>query len=257
MSLREILDAVASGALSTDDAESQLESWGFIRIGHQKLDVHRQARTGMPEVIYGKGKSLAQLDEVIGVAAERGLRLLVTRLDESMAGELAARHPSLRLDRVSGLAELGDPHAQMKGRVAVVSAGASDLRVAEEAAGTLAHFGIETRRAYDCGVAGLHRLFAHGDEIASADVIVVVAGMDGALPSVVAGMFPRPVVAVPTSVGYGAAFEGLSALLTMMNSCAPGVTVVNIDNGFGAAVAARAMLAMAERIGANAGIGSQ
>ncbi len=257
MSLREILDAVASGELSTDAAEAHLESWGFIRIGHQKLDIHRHSRTGMPEVIYGKGKSLAQLDEVVGVAAERGLRLLVTRLDETLADELMARHPSLRFDRAAGLAELGTPHAAMKGRVAVVSAGASDLRIAEEAVGTLAHFGIETLRIYDCGVAGLHRLFAHGDEIASADVIVVVAGMDGALPSVVAGMFPRPVVAVPTSVGYGAAFEGLSALLTMMNSCAPGVTVVNIDNGFGAAVAARAMLAMAERVGTRAGIGNQ
>jgi hypothetical protein len=252
LTLREILDSVASGAMPPDEAEAHLESWGFIRIGHQKLDVHRHTRTGMPEVIYGKGKTLAQLDEVIAVAVERGLRLLVTRLDGAMASELASRHPALRIDRDSGLAELGDPHPRAKGRVAVVSAGASDLRVAEEAAGTLAHFGIEAMRAYDCGVAGLHRLFAHGDEIASADIIVVVAGMDGALPSVVAGMFPRPVIAVPTSVGYGAAFEGLSALLTMMNSCAPGVTVVNIDNGFGAAVAARAMLAMAEKRAASA-----
>lgn len=247
MTLREILDAVARGAMAPDDAEAHLSSWGFIRIGHQKLDTHRGSRTGMPEVIYGKGKTLAQLDEVVRVASERGLRLLITRLDPAHAAELAARHSSLRVDGASGLAELGEPHPKAKGRVAVVSAGASDLRVAEEAAQTLAHFGIEARRAYDCGVAGLHRLFAHGDEIASADVIVVVAGMDGALPSVVAGMFPRPVIAVPTSVGYGAAFEGLSALLTMLNSCAPGVTVVNIDNGFGAAVAARAMLAMAER----------
>jgi NCAIR mutase (PurE)-related protein len=247
LSLRAILDAVASGSLAAADAERQLESWGFLRVGHQKLDVHRNSRTGMPEVIYGKGKSLAQLDEVIGLAVERGLRLLVTRLEEAMGRELAARHPALRVDAASGLAELGEPHPRASGRVAVVSAGASDFAVAEEAAGTLAHFGIEALKAYDCGVAGLHRLFAHGDEIASADVIIVVAGMDGALPSVVAGMFPRPVVAVPTSVGYGAAFEGLSALLTMMNSCAPGVTVVNIDNGFGAAVAARAMLAMAAR----------
>ncbi|MBI2213518.1 MAG: nickel pincer cofactor biosynthesis protein LarB [Acidobacteria bacterium] len=232
--------------MSTDDAEARLESWGFIRIGHQKLDVHRHSRTGVPEVIYGKGKTLAQLDEVVEAAAERAMRLLITRLDGDVAAELGRRHPMLRLDAASGLAELGEPHPAARGRVAVVSAGASDLRVAEEAAGTLAHFGIETMRAYDCGVAGLHRLFAHGDEIASADVIIVVAGMDGALPSVVAGVFPRPVIAVPTSVGYGAAFEGLSALLTMMNSCAPGVTVVNIDNGFGAAVAARAMLAMNE-----------
>jgi hypothetical protein len=248
LTLREILDAVAAGAMAPDDAEARLESWGFIRIGHQKLDVHRHGRTGMPEVIYGKGKTLAQLDEVVAAASERGMRLLVTRLDDAVATELVSRHPALRLDRASGLAELGEPHPRQTGRVAVVSAGASDLRVAEEAACTLAHFGIEALRAYDCGVAGLHRLFAHGDEIASADVIIVVAGMDGALPSVVAGMFPRPVVAVPTSVGYGAAFEGLSALLTMMNSCAPGVTVVNIDNGFGAAVAARAMLAMAGRV---------
>lgn len=247
MTLREILDAVASGSMAPEAAEARLESWGFIRIGHQKLDVHRHGRTGMPEVIYGKGKTLSQLDEVVAAALERGMRLLITRLDDDVASALSARHPALRLDRASGLAELGEPHPHVKGRVAVVSAGASDLRVAEEAAGTLAHFGVETLRAYDCGVAGLHRLFAHGDEIASADVIIVVAGMDGALPSVVAGMFPRPVVAVPTSVGYGAAFEGLSALLTMMNSCAPGVTVVNIDNGFGAAVAARAMLAMNEK----------
>jgi len=247
MTLREILDSVASGAMPAEEAAAHLESWGFIRIGHQKLDVHRHGRTGMPEVIYGKGKTLEQLDEVVGVAIERGLRLLVTRLDRAIASELGSRHPALRIDRDSGLVELGDPHPRVQGRVAVVSAGASDLRVAEEAAGTLAHFGIDATRAYDCGVAGLHRLFAHGEEIASADIIIVVAGMDGALPSVVAGMFARPVIAVPTSVGYGAAFEGLSALLTMMNSCAPGVTVVNIDNGFGAAVAARAMLAMAEK----------
>jgi NCAIR mutase (PurE)-related protein len=247
LTLREILDAVASGAMPPDQAEARLESWGFIRIGHQKLDVHRHGRTGMPEVIYGKGKTLAQLDEVVAAAAERGMRLLITRLDDAAATELALRHPALRIDRDSALAELGEPHPPANGRVAVVSAGASDLRVAEEAAGTLAHFGIAAIRAYDCGVAGLHRLFSHGDEIASADIIIVVAGMDGALPSVVAGMFPRPVVAVPTSVGYGAAFEGLSALLTMMNSCAPGVTVVNIDNGFGAAVAARAMLAMNQK----------
>jgi NCAIR mutase (PurE)-related protein len=242
VTLRELLDRVARGETSPEQAERFLSGYGFVALGHQRFDTHREGRTAVPEVVFGRNKDLAQLEEIVAWFAAADRPLLLTRVDEAKAAALVARFPALAYARDARLLRLGRSARTTRGTVAVVSAGSSDQPVAEEAAGTLDFFQVETTRAYDCGVAGLHRLFAAGERIASADVIVAVAGMEGALASVIAGLFPRPVVAVPTSVGYGASFEGLAALLAMMNSCAPGVTVVNIDNGFGAAVAAASIL---------------
>lgn len=247
MKLEEFLREVAGGTIDPESAARYLESYGFIELGYQKIDLHRGRRTSVPEVIFGLSKSIDQLREVVGFFSGSGHPLLMTKLDSVKGMALADEYPHLRFDPVSGLARIGASKSGVAGRVAVISAGSSDLSVAEEAAGTLDFFGVEAVRAYDCGVAGLHRLFDAAERIASADVLIVVAGMEGALASVVAGMFPQPAIAVPTSVGYGASFQGLAALLAMLNSCAPGVTVVNIDNGFGAAVAARGMLALGRR----------
>lgn len=248
MRLEELLREVAAGTMDPKAAAKYLESYGFIELGYQKIDLHRGRRTSIPEVIFGLSKSIDQLREVVSYFAEAGHPLLVTKLDATKGVVLADEFSQLRFDPVSGLARIGASTHGAAGRVAVISAGSSDLPVAEEAAGTLDFFGVHAIRAYDCGVAGLHRLFGSAEKIAAADVLIVVAGMEGALASVVAGMFPQPAIAVPTSVGYGASFQGLAALLAMLNSCAPGVTVVNIDNGFGAAVAARGMLALRRRL---------
>ena len=255
MTLQEVLERVAEGSLAADEAQRYFDGYGLVEVGHSKLDLHRAGRTCAPEVVYGRDKSVPQLREILGFAVEQGLRLLVTKVSREKGEELCSHFEQAHFDCASGLLELpfGEPE-QLAGSVAVVSAGTSDYPIAEEAAGTLRFFGIATSRVYDCGVAGLHRLFAHGDTITSSDVIIAVAGMDGALPSVIAGAFRQPVIAVPTSVGYGASFEGLSALLTMMSSCAPGITVVNIDNGFGAAVAAKSMLSMAARMAGRAAL---
>jgi NCAIR mutase (PurE)-related protein len=247
MTLRDLLDGLKEGAISVDEAERFLSTWGFIQIGHQRFDTAREGRTATPEVVYGAGKTTEQLVELVSHFDGEGLALLITKVDVALGEELAGSMPRLSYDRTSRLLRMGSSVSPAEGRVAVITAGSSDVGVAEEAAGTLDFFGVEVARAYDCGVAGLHRLFAAAEEVSSCDVAIVVAGMDGALPSVVGGIFRAPIIAVPTSVGYGAAFEGLAALLTMLNSCAAGVTVVNIDNGFGAAVAARAVLDLAAR----------
>ena len=242
MTLRELLDQVAAGNTTPEEAERYLEGYGFVALGHQRFDTHREGRTAVPEVVFGQGKDLAQLEEIVAWFTSAGRPLLLTRVDEVKAAALRARFPALEYAPAARILRRGRSRRPVRGTVAVVSAGSSDQPVAEEAAATLEFFEAPVVRAYDCGVAGLHRLFAAGESIAGADVIVAVAGMEGALASVIAGLFPRPVIAVPTSVGYGASFGGLAALLAMMNSCAPGVTVVNIDNGFGAAVAATAIL---------------
>lgn len=247
MTLRDLLESVARGSMSVSEAESFLTSYGFVQLGHQRLDTHREGRTALPEVVFGASKSISQLREIVSYFSEHRESLLITRLDEPNAETLCEEFPGLSYDRLARLGSIQRSRNNVKGTVAVITAGASDIPVAEEAARSLEFFGAETRRAYDCGVAGLHRLFAAAPAIASADVLIVVAGMDGALPSVTAGLFSVPVIAVPTSVGYGASFEGLSALLTMMNSCAPGLSVVNIDNGFGAAMAAVSILRLAAR----------
>lgn len=242
-----MLERVARGEMPPAEAEDFLAGYGFVALGHQRFDTHREGRTAVPEVVLGLTKDVAQLTEIVAHFAERALPLLLTRVDAAKAGALTARFPTLAYLPEARVLRLGRSSRGPRGTVAIVSAGSSDQPVAEEAAATLDFFQVATVRAYDCGVAGLHRLFAEGAAIAAADVIIAVAGMEGALASVVAGLFPRPVVAVPTSVGYGASFGGLAALLAMMNSCAPGVTVVNIDNGFGAAVAAASILRVGEK----------
>jgi hypothetical protein len=242
VTLRELLDRVAAGATSPEEAERYLAGYGFVALGHQRFDTHREGRTSVPEVVLGMTKDLPQLEEIVAWFVASGRPLLLTRVDDGKAAALRARFPDLEYASAGRILRLGRSKRPVRGTVAVVSAGSSDQAVAEEAAATLDFFEAPVVRAYDCGVAGLHRLFAAGEAIARADVIVAVAGMEGALASVIAGLFPRPVIAVPTSVGYGASFGGLAALLAMMNSCAPGVTVVNIDNGFGAAVAAVTIL---------------
>lgn len=247
MTLEEVLAEVASGRLSRASAEEFLKGYGFVEVGYHRLDLHREGRTALPEVVFGLSKSVEQLDEIVGWFLSRDRPLLATKVDRSKGEAMTRRYAGLEYRPEAQLLMRGRSARRTDGVVTVLSAGSSDAPIAEEAAGTLEFFGIEVRRSYDCGVAGLHRLLAAGEEIAAADVLIVVAGMEGALPSVVAGLFRQPLIAVPTSVGYGASFEGLAALLSMMNACAPGITVVNIDNGFGAAGAAKSMLDMAGR----------
>jgi NCAIR mutase (PurE)-related protein len=210
---------------------------GIQDLGHSRLDTDRAARTGDPEVVYGAGKTPSQVVEILRVLhdAHPDRAVLATRLTEEAVEEVLAALPEAVVEPVARAVTLG-PLPTARGTVAVVSAGTSDAPVAAEAALTARVYGAGVRQVNDVGVSGLHRVLAAREELLAADCLVVVAGMEGALPSVVGGLVGVPLVAVPTSVGYGAAFGGLAALLGMLNSCAPGVTVVNIDNGFGAGV---------------------
>ena len=233
--IRRTLEGVKSGAISIDDALSIFKQKPFEELGYAKVDLHRKVRQGVSEVIYGAGKTA---DQIVGIAnslIEGGQdRLLITRLDPEKADKVASRIP-IEYDATARLATFGDmPVPDGIGTILVATGGTSDIPVAEEAVLTAQILGNEVTRAYDMGVAGLHRTLSHMDDIMSASVIVVIAGMEGALASIVAGLADCPVIAVLTSVGYGASFGGVSALLSMLNSCASGVSVVNIDNGFGA-----------------------
>ena len=240
--LQALLQRVASGALSVGDAARSLETLPFEDLGYATVDHHRALRTGYPEVIYGSGKTDAQIVGIVEAICARKQSALVTRVEESRARTIASLlandlHASVEPDPQFLL--VGEPAARRgRGTIAVVSAGTSDMQVFEEAARTAEILGNEVVRFCDVGVAGLHRLLPKRNALEAAEVVIVVAGMEGALPSVVAGMISRPVIAVPTSVGSGASFGGIAALLAMLNSCASGVTVVNIDNGFGAGYAA-------------------
>ncbi len=234
--MKSILADMEAGRLSADAAEKEIRACFFEDLGHTTLDHDRAARTGSGEVIYGSGKSAAQIDEIFDHMVARGSNVLITRVDPEKAAALNALKKGASYHAVGRLVtHLTQPVLQTAHTVAVVSAGTSDMAVCEEAAGTLEFFGNPVNRIYDVGVAGLHRLLARLPEIRAARVVIVIAGMEGALPSVVGGLVDKPVIAVPTSVGYGASFNGLSALLGMLNSCASGLGVVNIDNGFGAA----------------------
>jgi len=239
--LRALLADVAGGSVSVTEAEQRLTWAPFEQLEYATIDHHRALRHGFPEVIFGEGKTSAQ---VLGIAeriAERGDGLLATRLGAEAAAALAERFAGIETDSFGRTAYLAPevPRTRAaRGPVLVVAAGTSDLPVAEEAALTAHAFGNPVERLNDVGVAGLHRILGAAEHLRRASVVIVVAGMEGALPSVVGGLIAAPVIAVPTSVGYGAAFGGLAALLGMLNSCASGVTVVNIDNGFGAAAAA-------------------
>jgi len=238
--VRALLDQVAEGGTSATEAAALLSAGpltGYTDLGFAKLDAHRGLRTGDPEVVYAAGKTTEQVIALLhALDAQPGDRpALATRLTDAMLGAVTTEFPGALVDPVAGCVAVGSlPPA--RGDVAVVSAGTSDERVAAEAAFVARGFGADVRRVCDVGVAGIHRLLAERDALAGADCLVVVAGMEGALPSVVGGLVGTPIVAVPTSVGYGASFGGIAALLAMLNSCAPGITVVNIDNGFGAGV---------------------
>lgn len=246
--LRELLARVASGASSVDDAVGALRDLPYRDIGLARVDLHRALRQGVPEIILGEWKSAEQITAIARELLAHGQNLLITRLQPDKAEAIRRELPELAYDPVSRLAhrELSPP-PPVAGRLAVVTAGTADISVAEEAAQTARFLGIETSRIYDCGVAGLHRLLDRRDELLSASVIVAVAGMEGALPSVLGGLVACPVIAVPTSVGYGANLQGLAPLLTMLTTCASGVVVCNVDNGFGAAFAAYRILAHSRR----------
>ncbi len=238
--LRELLHQVQTGALSADDALQRLKMLPFEDLGFAKVDHHRALRTGFPEVIFGAGKTAEQIVDIARSLSNGAHNVLITRLDSEPAARVCAALPELTYCAAARVATLIRRPAPIVGRgtVTVLAAGTSDLPVAEEAALTAEMMGNRVERLHDVGVSGIHRLFAHRAQLTRAAVLIVVAGMEGALPSVVAGLVDKPVIAVPTSIGYGASFGGLAALLAMLNSCAAGVTVVNIDNGFGAAVAA-------------------
>jgi NCAIR mutase (PurE)-related protein len=238
--VRELLKQVADGSVDVDSAIDSLAFEPVESLGFASIDHHRALRQGFPEVIYGAGKTPEQIRDIALRIAALGDGLLVTRLSDD-AGELLEKSiPGIERNRLGRTAHLAGrtPPPAGNGTVSIVTAGTSDLPVAEEAAVTLTALGNCVARITDVGVAGIHRVLAKRDELTSAAVVIVIAGMDGALPSVIGGLVGAPVIAVPTSVGYGAAFQGIAPLLTMLNSCAAGITVVNIDNGFGAAVAA-------------------
>jgi hypothetical protein len=238
-----LLRAVRDGRVSPEEAAERLRSLPYEDLGFAKVDHHRALRRGFPEVVFGAGKSPEQILGIAERIVSRGQNLLVTRTTADVHGLLQARFPEASWHEVARMVSIvSSPPVRLPGHVAVVCAGTSDVPVAEEAAATAEFNGAEVDRIYDVGVAGLHRLLDRAEAIRRARVVIVAAGMEGALPSVVGGLVEAPVIAVPTSVGYGASFQGLAALLAMLNSCASGVAVVNIDNGFGAGYMACAIL---------------
>ena len=233
--LRRLLEDVREGRLDVEAGIARLKDLDYTDLGYAKLDNHRELRVGYPEVIYCPGKTIDQVLRIMRAMRDKGSKILATRAEEALFLEIrkhieeAVYHPLARAITI-GEKEIAVPDSY----IAVVTAGTSDLPVAEEAALTAEFFGNRVERIIDVGVAGVHRLFSRLDIIRGAKVITVVAGMEGALPSLIGGLVDKPVIAVPTSIGYGASFQGLAALLSMLNSCAGGVCVVNIDNGFGA-----------------------
>src|SRR3984957_17076601 len=233
--LRGLLEQVSSGSVDVDAALDRIRHLPFEDLGYAKLDHHRALRHGLTEVIFGKGKTPEQIGAIAARLLDKSANLLITRADRHAASLLKADYPDAEHFPLSGAVRIWrDRTIHGKGKLAVVCAGTSDIPVAEEAQVTAEVMGNEVETIYDVGVAGIHRLLASSQRLAESRVVVVAAGMEGALPSVVGGLVSVPVIAVPTSVGYGASFNGLAALLGMLNSCASNVTVVNIDNGFGA-----------------------
>ncbi|HKQ69036.1 MAG TPA: nickel pincer cofactor biosynthesis protein LarB [Polyangiaceae bacterium] len=243
--LRALLEKVRGGGLGTDDALAELRDLPFRDLGFATVDHHRALRMGMPEVILGEPKTADQISAIARELVRMGQNVLITRLDAAKASAVREAIPAMSYGPLARTASIEVvPIAKRAGGfIALVTAGTGDMPVAEEAAETLRMTGIEVTRVYDVGVAGLHRLLDRKAVLDGAAGVIVVAGMEGALPSVVGGLTPRPIVAVPTSVGYGAHLGGITPLLAMLSSCAAGVTVVNIDNGFGAAMAMGRMLA--------------
>ncbi len=233
--LREILEDFRDGKLSADEALKRLAEFQYLDLGCAKLDTHREMRVGYPEVIYAQGKTPQQVSTIVKAMLERGSNVLATRAGEEQYEAVRELSPAAVFNRLARTITIKNKDVTVPDTyIAVVTAGTSDLPVAEEAAVTAELFGNRVERVVDVGVAGIHRLFDNMSIIRGSRVIIVVAGMEGALPSIVGGLVDKPVIAVPTSVGYGASFQGLAALLTMLNSCASGICVVNIDNGYGA-----------------------
>ncbi len=242
--VRKLLAAVRRGRTGVPEALERLARLGTADLGFARVDHHRDLRRGLPEVVFGERKSPEQVRSLVAHLVSRRATVLVTRLDPRVGTDLAASHPQGTWNATARTFYLPRPGRRRRGRpgLLIVSAGTADLPVAEECAVTAEAIGLAPERLYDVGVAGIHRLFENGDRLRHARVVAVVAGMEGALPSVVAGLVDVPVIGVPTSVGYGAALSGFTALFGMLTSCAGGMTVVNIDNGFGAACAARLIL---------------
>jgi pyridinium-3,5-biscarboxylic acid mononucleotide synthase len=237
--LRALLEEVRAGAVDIDAALDRLRHLPFEDLGFAKVDHHRALRHGMPEVIFGPGKTPDQISSIAAALLAKAQNVLVTRISREIGERLQREHPSAEYFPASGsLRVWRDRTVHGKGTIAVVCAGTSDLPVAEEAQVTAEVMGNQVDAIHDIGVAGIHRLMHHRERLGEARVVIVCAGMEGALPSVVGGLVKVPVIAVPTSIGYGASFGGIAALLAMLNSCVAGITVVNIDNGFGAAAAA-------------------
>jgi NCAIR mutase (PurE)-related protein len=249
--LRSLLENVANGSINPDAALQKLKHLNYEPVGEfAKIDNHRSLRTGFPEVIWGPGKTPEQIAQIMEVMRQRNPVVMATRIDSAVFAALQSKVRGLRYYEMARICAITPSEIKPRypGTVSILSAGTADLPVAEEAAVTAELCGFHVQRLWDVGVAGIHRLLNNRHIVTSASVLIVVAGMEGALPSVVAGLADCPVIAVPTSVGYGANFGGLAPLLTMLNSCAPGVGVVNIDNGFGAAVLAGQILRTAEKL---------
>ncbi|MCQ2585294.1 MAG: nickel pincer cofactor biosynthesis protein LarB [Treponema sp.] len=236
MDIKELLLQVKNGEVSVDDALLSIKKAPFEDLDYAKIDLHRSVRQGAAEVIYGAGKTAQQITGICQAMKKAGQEtILITRMSPEKAAEVKKEIDDLSYFELPQVGIVGKmPEKDGKGKIVICTGGTSDMPVAEEAALTCEAFGNDITRLYDVGVAGIHRLLAHMDDIMSARVIIAIAGMEGALASVVGGLADCPVIAVPTSVGYGASFQGLSALLSMLNSCASGISVVNIDNGFGA-----------------------
>lgn len=239
MNWRALLKAVRDGKISVEDALKQLKDLrGYLDIGHSKLDIHRSLRQGIPEVIFCSGKTPDQVVELMGRLQEHEPLVIATRAESEHYRAVQQNFPTAVFHQEARIISLGEAREPQGGPIQVLTAGTSDSPVAEEAAVTAELLGNTVAREFDVGAAGVHRLLDQTDQLLRANVLVIVAGMDGVLPTLVAGLVDKPVIAVPTSRGYGASFQGLAALLTMLNSCVPGVAVVNIDNGFGAGVLA-------------------
>ncbi len=240
--IRDLLEQVRNGKLGVEEAFAQLKDFPYEDLGFARVDTHRSLRKGYPEVIFCPGKTTEQILAIFERMARHEGRVMAARASVEVADAIAKKFPQSVYHLSARIVTLGPSAAVAgKGTVLVISAGTADIPVADEAAVTAETLGSKVERLFDVGVAGIHRLLDRRETLFAANVLVVVAGMDGALPSVVGGLVSRPVIAVPTSIGYGASFGGLAALLTMLNSCAPGVTVVNIDNGFGAGYSAHLM----------------
>ncbi len=262
--IKQLLNAVAQGKIAPDTAFDKLKHLSYEQVeDFARIDHHRSLRTGFPEVIWGPGKTTDQIAQIMEVMRHRTPIVMATRIEAEVYEQLKRKvsglhyHPTARICYVQGKNESSQPYPTVPsypGTIGILSAGTADLPVAEEAAVTAELCGFAVNRLWDVGVAGIHRLLSNRWAIDQADVLIVVAGMEGALPSVVAGLADCPVIAVPTSIGYGASFNGLAPLLTMLNSCAAGIGVVNIDNGFGAAILAGQILRTAGRLGSRSAV---